>query len=135
MLSIGETAAKLGVAVSTVRYWHERGLVTPAARRSGRRVYGEDELHRLAFAKMLQDIGLLSLDEISVVIRGPAAGADWRAAVHARLDAIHAQQDRLAKAEEFLTHALTCPSDDPVAHCPHLRQKTDALLGRTRATP
>jgi MerR family transcriptional regulator, copper efflux regulator len=71
MLSIGETAAKLGVAVSTVRYWHERGLVAPVARRSGRRVYGEDELHRLAVAKILQDTGLLSLDEISAVVRGP----------------------------------------------------------------
>lgn len=134
MLSIGEAAAKLGVAVSTVRYWDERGLVAPTARSSGRRVYGDDELHRLAFAKMLQGIGLLSLDEISTVLCGPAAGTDWRAAVHARLDEIHAQQDRLARAEEFLTHALICPSDDPVADCPDLRRRTDALLGRSQVT-
>lgn len=134
MLSIGETAAKLGVAVSTVRYWHERGLVEPAARRSGRRVYGEAELHRLAVAKMLQDTGLLSLDEISAVVGGPGEGGDWRAAVHARIDAIHAQQARLARAEEFLTHLLNCPSDDPVARCPHLRHETDAMLEQTQVS-
>jgi MerR family transcriptional regulator, copper efflux regulator len=129
MWSIGETAARLGVAVSTLRYWHERGLVTPAARKSGRRVYGEDELHRLAVAKMLQDTGLLSLDEISTVVSGPSGGVDWRSAVHARLAVVREQQERLARAEEFLTHLLRCPSDDPVARCPHLRRDTQDMLG------
>jgi MerR family transcriptional regulator, copper efflux regulator len=124
MLSIGETAAQLGVAVSTLRYWDERGLVTPAARRHGRRVYDEDEVHRLWVAKLLQDTGLLSLDEITTVVHGPQNGADWRAAVHARVATIHEQRERLARAEEFLTHFLRCPSDDPVAHCPHLRTST-----------
>lgn len=128
MWSIGEAAAKLGVAVSALRYWDERGVVAPAERRSGRRLYGEDELHRLAVAKMLQDTGLLSLDEISVVVRGPHDGGDWRAAVHARLAEIRAQQERLATAEAFLTHFLRCPSDDPVTRCPHLRRDTAAML-------
>ena len=67
MWSIGETAAKLGVAVSAPSYWDERGLVCPATRRSGKRLYGEAELHRLTIVKMLQDTGLLSLDDIALI--------------------------------------------------------------------
>jgi hypothetical protein len=32
MLSIGEAAAAVGVAVSALRYWDERGIVRPADR-------------------------------------------------------------------------------------------------------
>jgi DNA-binding transcriptional MerR regulator len=35
LVTIGEAARLLGVAVSTLRYWEERGLVTPIA--AGRR--------------------------------------------------------------------------------------------------
>ncbi|ALG06477.1 MerR family transcriptional regulator [Kibdelosporangium phytohabitans] len=129
MWSIGETARKLGVAVSALRYWDERGVVAPAARKSGNRFYGEDELHCLAVAKMLQDTGLLSLEEITTIVRGPVDGDSWRTAVNARLAAIHAQQQRLATAEAFLNHFLRCPNEDPVAGCPHLRKDTEAMLG------
>ncbi|ONI77799.1 hypothetical protein ALI144C_30645 [Actinosynnema sp. ALI-1.44] len=132
MWSIGETARKLGVAVSALRYWDERGVVAPAARKSGNRYYGEEELHRLAVAKMLQDTGLLSLEEITTIVRGPADRDSWRAAINARLTAIHAQQERLATAEAFLNHFLRCPNDDPAAGCPHLRRDTAAMF--TNAT-
>ncbi|GAB3578178.1 hypothetical protein GCM10027445_44990 [Amycolatopsis endophytica] len=125
MWSIGDAAAKLGIAVSALRYWDERGVVRPAARRSGRRVYSEDELHRLAVAKLLRDTGLLSLSEITTIVQG---GDDWRAAVRSRLTAIEAQQAVLARASEFLHHFLTCPREDPVGTCPKLREGTAGLL-------
>ncbi|WP_091297595.1 MerR family transcriptional regulator [Amycolatopsis xylanica] len=121
MWPIGEVAARLGLAVSALRYWDERGLVRPTLRRSGKRFYGEEELHRLAVAKMLQDTGLLSLDEIATVVHGPARGDDWRDVLRARLALVRDQQAKLARAEAFLEHFLTCPRRDPVADCPHLR--------------
>nr|WP_052478584.1 MerR family transcriptional regulator [Kibdelosporangium sp. MJ126-NF4]CEL19265.1 Transcriptional regulator, MerR family [Kibdelosporangium sp. MJ126-NF4]CTQ94936.1 Transcriptional regulator, MerR family [Kibdelosporangium sp. MJ126-NF4] len=128
MWSIGETARKLGVAVSTLRYWDERGLVAPAARKSGHRFYGDDELRRLAVAKLLQDTGLLSIDEISAVVRGNLSGGDWRAAVESRLAAVHEQQQRLARAEAFLVHFLKCPNEEPVTECPYLHRDIKQIL-------
>ncbi|GAA5157381.1 MULTISPECIES: MerR family transcriptional regulator [Amycolatopsis] len=125
MWSIGEVAAKLGLAVSALRYWDERGLVRPVGRRAGKRVYGEPELHRLAVAKLLQDTGLLSLDEISALLHGPGRGEDWRAAVRGRLDTVREQQAVLDRAADFLEHFLDCPREDPVASCPELRALTE----------
>lgn len=127
MLSIGETSATIGVAVSALRYWDERGLVAPALRRGGKRFYGPDELHRLAAVKMLQDTGLLSLDEIAVLLRGPDHG-DWRAAVRARLAEIAEQQRKLATAETFLNHFVKCPRDHPIEECPSLREYTSRVV-------
>ncbi|WP_326567019.1 MerR family transcriptional regulator [Amycolatopsis rhabdoformis] len=131
MLSIGETAAKLGVAVSALRYWDERGLVRPATRRSGKRLYGEAELHRLAIVKMLQDTGLLSLDDIALILHGPEVG-DWRAAIRVRIEEIVEQRRKLAVAETFLGHFARCPRDHPVETCPSLRAYTDRVLTEER---
>jgi MerR family copper efflux transcriptional regulator len=133
MLSIGEAASAIGVTVSALRYWDERGLVTPAERRGGKRIYGPAELHRLAVAKMLQDTGLLSLDEIAAFLHGPEHG-DWRAAVRDRLAELAGQQRKLAIAETFLTHFLRCPRDHPIETCPSLRDHTDRVLNAAKAS-
>ncbi|MEU8631330.1 MerR family transcriptional regulator [Amycolatopsis sp. NPDC048633] len=127
MLSIGEAASTVGVAVSALRYWDERGIVSPASRRGGKRVYGPDELHRLAAVKMLQDTGLCSLDEIAAVLRGPDHG-DWRAVVRDRIAELAEQRRKLAIAETFLNHFLRCPRDHPIETCPSLRDHTERVL-------
>ena len=127
MLSIGEAASTVGVAVSALRYWDERGIVRPAERKGGKRFYGPDELHRLAAAKMLQDTGLCTLEEIAAVLRGPEHG-DWRAVVRDRIAELVEQQRKLAIAETFLNHFLRCPRDHPIETCPSLRDYTDRVL-------
>ncbi|MFE0025807.1 MerR family transcriptional regulator [Amycolatopsis sp. NPDC059021] len=129
MRSIGEVAAWLGVTASALRFWDERGLVSPA-RKSGARYYDEDDLHRLAMVKMLRGTGMLSLDEIDVLLRRPQHG-DWRTTVQTRLSEIRAQQEKLAAAEEFLGHFLACPREDPVKDCPELRAHTARELKGT----
>lgn len=133
MWTITDAARRLGLAVSALRYWDDRGVVRPQRRQHGRRVYDDEELHRLAVAKLLRDSGMMNLDEIAVIVHGPTAGGDWRTTVRARLTAIRAQQDRLATAEGYLKHFLRCPNNDPVAGCPHLRKETAQLLEDTSA--
>lgn len=59
MWSVAEICARTGLSARTVRYYEEIGLL-PGVRRSegGRRVYGEDELERLAFITRLKALGL-----------------------------------------------------------------------------
>lgn len=100
-----------------------RGPNRLTARKGGKRIYGDDELHLLAVAK-----GLLSLDEITTIVHGPARGQDWRAAVRRRLTTVQEQQAALAHAEEYLNHFLTCPNDNPVDGCRYLRADTARML-------
>jgi len=78
LVTIGEAAQILGLKTSALRYYEERGLVTPEARRSGRRMYGREQLRRLAFIQLLQRLGV-SLDAASAVREttcGYASGVD-----------------------------------------------------------
>lgn len=64
LVEIAEACRSTGMSPRTVRYYEELGLLPGVRRRaSGRRVYGRDELERLAFIGRLKKLGL-SLAEI-----------------------------------------------------------------------
>src|SRR5687767_6589785 len=59
LMTIGEVARRSGFTIRTLRFYERRGLVAPAARRaSGYRLYGETELHQLAFIRQAKALGL-----------------------------------------------------------------------------
>ena len=63
-LSISEVQRRTGLSARTLRYWEELGLLPGVRRReAGGRIYGDDELERLAFIQRLKSLGL-SLQEI-----------------------------------------------------------------------
>lgn len=58
-MTIGDVARRSGFTIRTLRYYERRGLLAPAARRaSGYRLYGEVELHKLAFIRQAKALGL-----------------------------------------------------------------------------
>ena len=59
VVDISEACRRTGLSARTVRYYEELGLLPGVRRRaSGRRVYGDDELERLAFIGRLKKLGL-----------------------------------------------------------------------------
>lgn len=62
-LSIGQVAARSGVAPSRIRYYEEIGVLPQAEREGGRRRYDDDVLRRLSIIDIAQRAGF-SLDEI-----------------------------------------------------------------------
>lgn len=48
LLSIGKAAKRLGIPVSTLRSWSNRGLVATVVTPTGRRLYAPNEIERLA---------------------------------------------------------------------------------------
>lgn len=127
-LTIGEVADRLAISAPTLRYWEERGLLQPATRQSGRRLYGATELRRIALIRIWQESGMLSLDEIATVLAGRTEAGHWRDTVHGRLTAIDEQIERLARARAYLVHYLDCPRDHPAEHCPVVRREVEAYL-------
>lgn len=135
LVPIGAAARRFGVAVSTLRYWEERGLLEPAVRQGGRRWYGPNEMHRIGLIRMWQDTGLMSLDEIAALFAGADGERGWREIVLDRISAIDVQIERLSTGRSHLEHLLNCPQDNPAAECPHLRGVTSSWAEGSSAAP
>ncbi|MFB4279188.1 MULTISPECIES: MerR family transcriptional regulator [unclassified Nonomuraea] len=124
-IPIGEAARLLGMNASALRYYEERGLVVPAGRSRGRRVYGRQELRRLVFLRMLQQLGV-PLETAGAVLDAP--GEEWRAAVGERIEELDEVIARARAAQWVLGHALECPAEHPARDCDHLVGMLDQLL-------
>ncbi len=81
MLTIGELAARTGVATSALRFYEERGLIGSVRTKSGHRRYWRATIRRVAFIVFAQRVGL-TLEDIGVELtklptnRAPQ-GKDW----------------------------------------------------------
>lgn len=81
LLTIGQLGALTGLAVRTIRFWSDCGLVPPARRTaSGRRLYDAQSLARLELVATLRELGL-SLADVREVAEKKTALADV-ASVH-----------------------------------------------------
>ncbi|MFL6576447.1 MAG: MerR family transcriptional regulator, partial [Povalibacter sp.] len=65
-LDIGEVARRAGIPVSTLRFYEEKGLVTPIGRRGLRRQYSGAVIERLALISIGRAAGF-SLEEIAAM--------------------------------------------------------------------
>ena len=127
LLTIGEVAARAGVATSAVRYYERRGILAPDARLSGQRRYSAASLRRLVFIGMLQDAGL-ALEEIRAVLDANSV-AEWKAVATRRLTSLEDEIDRLTRARNYLQGALLCRYDHPATDCRIMANEIDRRLG------
>jgi DNA-binding transcriptional MerR regulator len=125
LVSIGEAARLLGANTSALRYYEERGLVRPATRQGGRRMYAPEQLRRLAFIQVMQRLGM-GLDAASAILDQPSER--WQAVVREQIAALDDLIARATGARGFLQHALDCPADHPVQECPYLIETLDRRL-------
>lgn len=124
-IPIGEAAKRLGMRTSALRYYEERDLVRPAARMNGTRVYGLQELRRLAFIQIARRLGI-DLDTAAAVL--DEASDQWRKTVGEQIAELEELIARAQGAKSFLSHALMCPAERPTRECPHMIETLDQLL-------
>ena len=128
LLPIDEVARRLGLRASAIRYYEERGLITPASRHSGRRWYGPAEVRRLAIIRYWQQSGLMSLSDIADILAGPEHSQRWNQVLADRIEALGTQIERMAAARDYLEHILLHHHAAPDG-CPHY----EALIWQTPA--
>jgi MerR family redox-sensitive transcriptional activator SoxR len=80
-LTIGDLAARSGVAPSALRYYERMGLIHASRTSGNQRRYDRAELRRVAFIRIAQQVGV-SLDEIREALASLPEGrtptkADW----------------------------------------------------------
>jgi len=126
--SVGEVAAKFGLATHVLRHWEDSGLLRPDRDTAGRRRYGDADVVRIAVIVRSKDAGM-SLPQIAVLLDAGAADR------HRVLDAHVADLDRrmaeMARSREMTLHALGCRAHD-IAQCPNFRAGVEDLVAAAR---
>lgn len=107
LLSVGDAARRIGVAVTTLRTWHQRYGLGPSHHRAGRhRRYTSDDLARLDIMRRLTAQGVPAASAARVVLGAPASLAARDGGGHA-IPLGHAVTEArgLARAAVRLDHA------------------------------
>lgn len=108
MLSIGEVATLTGLRPSALRYYEEAGLVSPAARVSGRRHYDHSVLGRLRVIACAQDAGF-TIAEIRELLAGETDHQGrWRALAERKLREVEAVIAKAEATRRLLEESLDC---------------------------
>jgi MerR family redox-sensitive transcriptional activator SoxR len=112
VLTIGEAAARSGVAPSALRFYEEQGLIASERTDAGHRRYPRSVLRRVAFVVFAQKIGL-SLQEIRAELarlprnRAPER-ADWAKLSGSWTKRIDQRIAELERMKAGLTECIGC---------------------------
>jgi MerR family redox-sensitive transcriptional activator SoxR len=111
-LTIGEVAARAGVATSALRFYERERLIHARRSAGGQRRYAREVLRRIAFIRVSQHVGL-SLEEIRTALaslpdsRTPTK-ADWAKLSRAWRPRLDREIDRLVRLRDQLTSCIGC---------------------------
>lgn len=111
-LTIGEVAARAGLATSAVRFYEQQGLLRAQRSAGGQRRYPRAVLRRLAFVRAAQNVGL-TLEEIRQALatlpeeRTPTK-ADWARLSRSWQARLDAQIAGLVALRDGLTSCIGC---------------------------
>ena len=116
LLTIGELADRTGVATSALRYYDEIGLVRPARRESGRRLYTSSAVGLVGVVLLLREVGF-ALGDIRRLLRSGSTGRVWRDLAAKKLEDLDQQIAKAQVARTAIEHSLACPHDS-ILDCP-----------------
>jgi MerR family redox-sensitive transcriptional activator SoxR len=111
-LTIGQVAARAGVAPSALRFYEAEGLLRATRADSGHRRYPREVLRRIAFIRIAQRVGL-SLEEIRAALatlpdeRTPTK-RDWERLSSAWGPRLDEQIAQLQRMRDRLTGCIGC---------------------------
>jgi MerR family redox-sensitive transcriptional activator SoxR len=111
-LSIGEVAARSGIATSALRFYESEGLLRATRTDTGRRRYEREVLRRIAFIRVAQRVGL-TLEEVRAALstlpdrRTPTA-KDWATMSRAWRPRLDAQIAVLTALRDQLSSCIGC---------------------------
>jgi DNA-binding transcriptional MerR regulator len=133
LVGIGAAAQKAGVSQRALRYYQQRGLLTPrGCTPGGLRRYSEDDLARVGRIRQLQDLLGLNLDEIAVVLRGEDRMAEIRLAYHDE-GTTCAERRELVRESLDLQHVLRATVEAKRQGIEGFLTDLDARIAKTRA--
>lgn len=112
MLTIGEVAARSGVATSALRFYETKGLIASERTDGNQRRYPRATLRRVALIRAGQEVGL-SLSELAEALENlphdsTPTKADWERLSQAWRSRLDAQIAELIALRDDLTDCIGC---------------------------
>lgn len=123
--SIGELAGRFGLATHVLRHWEDAGLLSPARRVAGRRVYGAAHVTRVAEILLGKDAGF-SLEQLRELFSAPDR-EQRQQVLRGQLAQVRERIARLTLSQTMLEHGLRCKHADYQA-CPRFQEMVLARL-------
>ena len=111
-LSVGEMAARSGVAVSALHFYEAEGLIESWRTPANHRRFDRRELRRVAIIKVAQSVGV-PLAEVRAVLNAiprdkAVSAAAWDAAARVWHDQLTAQIDQLTALRDQMGSCIGC---------------------------
>ncbi|MGJ9421606.1 MerR family transcriptional regulator [Aeromicrobium sp. CF3.5] len=125
--TIGDVAARFGLATHVLRHWEDAGLLDPDRDAAERRLYRDDDLVRVAVILRSKAAGM-TLEQIAVLLDEQAPSR------HRVLQDHIADLDRrmieMQRSREMTEHALRCRSHD-ITECHRFRSLVADVVAGT----
>lgn len=112
--TVGEMAARVGVATHVLRHWEDEGLLRPERTPAGYRRYRLDDLIRILAIQHNQRAGM-ALPEIKAML--DMDNADRHRILEAHLDKLDKLSHEIELSRAMTEHALRCRNHD-ISRCP-----------------
>lgn len=125
-LDIGEVAQRSGVAVSTLRFYEDKGLIASIGRRGLRRQFDPRVLERLALIALGRSAGF-SLDEIALMFAPDGKPRVDRRVLSTKAEELDKTIRELSAIRDGLRHAAACPAPSHM-ECPTFRRILKAAI-------
>ncbi|QGG40909.1 MerR family transcriptional regulator [Aeromicrobium yanjiei] len=116
--SIGDTAARFGLETHVLRHWEDKGLLAPARDGADRRLYGDDDLVRIAVIVRSKAAGM-TLDQIGVLLADDH-GSRRHAVLQEHLADLDRRMEEMRRSRAMAVHAFECEAHD-MTRCPGFR--------------
>jgi MerR family copper efflux transcriptional regulator len=126
--SIGDTAARFGLATHVLRHWEDKGLLSPARDGADRRLYGDDDLVRIAVILRSKAAGM-SLEQIAVLLDDDQ-GPRRHVVLQEHIADLDRRMEEMRLSRAMTAHAFECEAHD-ITRCPHFRALIADVLDGT----
>ena len=123
-LTIGQLAARFGLATHVLRHWEDVGLIEPAERVNGRRRYRPWPVSRVATILLSKEAGF-KLDEIKAILDAPDGPARKELLRRHRAE-LDRRLARIKAARQIVQHGIDCRAED-FTRCPNFMRIVDEI--------
>lgn len=112
VMSIGDLAERTGLAVSAIRFYETKGLVTPARNAGGQRRYLRSDIRRLSFVQIAQQLGF-SIEDIRTALATLPQGRtptqkDWEKISRNFHGKLEERIQRMSRLRDYLEGCIGC---------------------------
>lgn len=125
-MRIGELAERFDLAPHVLRHWEAMGLLTPATRVNGRRLYTRDHIVRVLTIIRAKAAGM-SLEQVGEILN--VTGSAERRQI---LERHHAELERrlreIAASKALIEHIMQCTAED-FTRCPGYLRVAESTAG------